>query len=186
MERAYKIFLILSLVFISFLFLSSKSQCQWANPTYGGYYQPLTYESPGDPYYSYQGYRYYQPQFNWLWTDPFTAYNPYQNQIAFVNPGSAWQYPYFQQTGYNLYGFNMPYNYGGYESSYVSFQPYYGLYSPLGISPSSYNSYGPAFMPGTGWLNPYQIINNPFSLSGFSMYIPDFGLWPPSVGYGLL
>ena len=38
----------------------------------------------------------------------------------------------------------------------------------------------------TGWLNPYQVINNPFSLSGFSMYIPDFGLWPPSVGYGLL
>ena len=175
MERSYKFFYIIILVFISFLFLSSKSQCQYGFPysSYGGYWQPQYYQS--------------YPNFsNWLWTDPFTAYNPYQNQMAFVNPGPAWQSPYFQQTGYNPYGFNMPYNYRGYVSPYVSFQPYYGLYSPLGISPSSYNPYGPAFMPGTGWLNPYQIINNPFSLSGFSMYIPDFGLWPPSVGYGLL
>lgn len=46
MERSYKFFFIIGLVFISFLSFISKSQCQYGFPysSYGGYWQPQYYQ----------------------------------------------------------------------------------------------------------------------------------------------
>jgi hypothetical protein len=93
-------------------------------PGYGyppGYYSPYSGFGYGYPIGGVGGYR--QPQYvqppsfsNWTWTGPTTAYNPYTppglNQMAFVNPVQGWQSPYFQQSGYNPYSFNQPFNYG--------------------------------------------------------------------------
>lgn len=89
-----------------------------------------------------------------IWTSPGMGYDPFAGFGVAVDPvAPSFGYPYSD-----------------------------GLYSPLGIPPSSYDQYGPMFMPGVGWINPYQTIPNPFSITGVSMYIPDWGLWPPSTG----
>ena len=84
MKGFYKnIIVMYSLIFCLF-FLASPSQChQWYPSGLGGYWQS----------------QYNQPYPNFssrIGTNPFTAYNPYQNQMAFTNPSAGWQSSYFQ------------------------------------------------------------------------------------------
>lgn len=103
---------------LSLLFLASESQCQYGFPhNYGSYWQTL-YNQP------------YQNHPNWNRSNPFTSYNPYQNQMAFVNPSSGRQAPYFRQNNQyqiNSYGsFNSNYGYPGpYNNEYNLFNSHY-------------------------------------------------------------
>ena len=122
---------------------------------------------------------------NWPWNQAFDVifppYNSYDYRWGPPSESALAGLPYY-------YTQNQPFDTG--SIPWQQWSPYYqggnpygdGLYSPLGIPPSSYDPYGPTFMPGVGWINPYQTIPNPFSITGVSMYIPDWGLWPPSTG----
>jgi len=84
MKQFYKIAFIVCLSFVYWC-LPLTAQCQYGFPynRYGGYWQS----------------QYNQPYPNFssrIGTNPFTAYNPYQNQIAFTNPSAGWQSSYFQ------------------------------------------------------------------------------------------
>ena len=119
----------------------------------------------GSLYYSYGGY--WQPQYNQpypnfssrIGANPFSAYNPYQNQMAFRNPSAGWQSSYFQQNSPQQFRQNNLYQIGPYgninanlasshllsayssensfnNSSYYANNYGYGL--PYGSGPSTY------------------------------------------------
>ncbi|MGA1842305.1 MAG: hypothetical protein ACMUIU_16930 [bacterium] len=139
---------------------STRSSYGYYSGVYGypfmGYGYPPGYSSPYNGF----GYGYplggvgdyWQPQYtqppnfsNWIWTSPTTAYNPYtppgQTQMVFVNPVQGWQSPYFQQTGYNPYIFNQPYNYG-FGSGIGLGYPVYGFVPyPYGYGSAPYPYY---------------------------------------------
>ena len=117
MKKYCKLFIICASIF-SFMIFPKISQCQWANPTYGGYYN---YGQPQYPYGGqYGGYTAYAGNPPW-WMGPAYLYSP---QSGFD--------PYLYTQGFGYYpsvGYNYP-NYGGYyQSQTYDFgwnQPNYG------------------------------------------------------------
>ena len=133
----------------------------------------------------------------YIWTSPTTAYNPDTptgtTQLTFVSwtEGGEWQSPYYQQTGYNPYNFNQPYNLGEYSYNPYSYQqPYYHY--------GYQQSYNPYYGYDYGWnqlynySSPYtfnQYSLNPFdpigSLLRGEIYIPTPSPGLPNSGYVL-
>jgi len=131
------------------LITSSKALAQW--PPYSSYGFPYVNAPPPD----FSGY---------IWTSPTTAYNPNTppgtTQRTFVSwpEGGEWQSPYYQQTDYNPFSFNQPYNSGGYSYNPFSYQQsyypygYQQSYSPYSFQ-QSYNPYGYGYQQA---YNPYS------------------------------
>ncbi len=130
---------------------------------------------------------------NWIWTDPWTAYDPSGGGAVAVNwqPEYVGTSPYFQQTGYNPYNLNMPYNYG-YQQSYNPYG-YQQTYNPYGyqqpFNPYSYQqSYNPYVYQQS--FNPYgyQQAYNPY-FGGYQQPFNPYGYqqqsFNPYIGYGL-
>jgi len=114
--------------------------------SYGGYWQ-AQYNQP------------YPNFFSRIGTNPFTAYNQYQNQMAFTNPSAGWQSSYFQQNSPQQFQQNNLYQIGPYGninsnlasshlvSAYSSGNNFnnssyygdnYGYVLPYGSGPSTY------------------------------------------------
>jgi len=176
--KVSKKFFLISLIFLVALFASSSVYGYYGIPFVGFGLPPVFGQWPDN----------YEPLpdfSNWIWTDPWTAYDPVGGGAVSVDyiTGGEWQSPYFQQIGYtfgypgSLFPWSMnppgvyhpfgavlnwlwnqafdiwpvswePISWGQW-SPYVlqGGNPYYdGLYSPLGIPPSSYDQYDPVFI----------------------------------------
>lgn len=140
MKKYCKIALIFCLAFL-FCCLPLTAQCQYGFPynTYGGNWQPQ-YNMPY-PYFP-----------NRIQPNPFMAYNPYQNQMAFMNPSQGWQLPYFQQ--------NTRYQTG----PFVNLNPYLSSYLPN----TGNNFYNSSYNEGPSTyfhLLPNYMLNDPYTLA---------------------
>lgn len=157
MKNFLRFFCFLPVFLYCCLPLTAQSQYDVPFNSYGGYWQPIYNQS----YLNYS---------NRLWANPLTAYNPYQNRIAFINPSQGWQAPYLQQNNqYQIgpYG-NININFGyprlvsAYSSgnnSYIS--PYYSSHYSNGFPENSYDG------PSTYFhlLPDYFMMNDPYTLA---------------------
>ncbi len=165
MKQFYKIAFIVCLAFLYWC-LPLTAQCQYGFPynSYGGYWQA----------------QYNQPYPNFssrIGTNPFTAYNQYQNQMVFTNPSAGWQSSYFQQNSPQQFQQNNPYQIGPYGntnpnlayprlvSAYSSGNSFnnssyygdnYGYVLPYGSGPSTYFHLLPS---------DYILRNDPYTLA---------------------
>ncbi len=162
MRQFYKIVIV---IFLSFLYwcVPLTVQCQYGFPynSYGGYWQ-LQYNQPS-PYFSRQ-----------IRTNPLTLYNPYQNRMASMNPGSAGQSPYFQQNNPYQFQQNGAYQIGPYGTMNLN-SAFSRLASSYLSGNNLYNSsyYGSDYgnvIPYDGhstyfYLLPNYMLNDPYTLA---------------------
>jgi len=182
MKRYRRVAFIICLLFLYWCLppLTAPCQCGSLSSSYGDYWQPqynqsyLNFSSP-------------------IWTNTSTAYNPYQNQMAFTSLSAEWQSPNFQQNSPYRFQQNNIYQIGPYgnvnlnslaSSRLVSAYPNGNYFNNLSYYAGNYGyvlPYGSGSSTYFSLLSPNYVQNDPYTSAQQTKLPPSYA---STVEYG--